>query len=227
MLLSEMSWMDVEEYLRRDRRIVLVTGAVEQHGYLSLNTDTLIAYEIAKRAAEAEGVVVAPPLAYGISTVFADYPGTISLTAGTYLSVIEDIITSVHRSGFRKILILNGHGGNTPMRSVIYELADRLDGLTVKAIEWWTQGQVAELAQSLAPNPTHANWMENFPFCRTGDVPDVEKEMIEFPYAPSPAQTRELLGDGVFGGPYRASDEKMKMLLDKAVEVARKALADL
>lgn len=227
MLLSEMNWMDVEEYVKKDDRIVLVTGAVEQHGYLSLNTDTLITYEIAKRAADAEGIVVAPPLAYGISTVFAGYPGTISLSAQTYLGVIQDIITSVHRSGFRKVLILNGHGGNTPMRSVICELADRLDGLTVRAIEWWTHPEIVELAESIAPNPTHANWMENFPFCRTGEVPDTEKEMVDFPYAPSPKQTRELLGDGVFGGPYRAPDEKMQMLFEKAVEVARKAISEL
>jgi len=227
MLLSEMNWMDVEEYLKRDKRIVLVTGAVEQHGYISLSTDTLISYEIALKAAEAEGVVVAPPLHYGISTVFADYPGTISLSAQTYLSVIGDIVTSVYRSGFRKVLILNGHGGNTPMRAALCELADRLDGLVVRAIEWWKQPEIVKLAESIAPNPTHANWVENFSFCRTGEVPDTEKEMVDLPYAPSPRQTKELLGDGVFGGPYRAPDEKMQILFDKVVEVARKAISEL
>ncbi len=83
MRLEDLNWMDVEKYLEHEDRLMLVTGATEQHGYLSLLTDIKVPLALADAASQATGVLVAPPLNFGISTYFLAYPGTLSLRAST------------------------------------------------------------------------------------------------------------------------------------------------
>ena len=113
MFLEAMTWMDVERYLACDDRIVVITGACEQHGYVSLLSDILAPMAIAKAAIEQEPVLVAPPLPFGISPYFTAYPGTISLRVETFASVVRELLTGLTAQGFRRILVSNGHGGNT------------------------------------------------------------------------------------------------------------------
>src|SRR4030065_380599 len=117
MRLEELNWMDVETYLAQDDRIILVLGATEQHGYLSLLTDVKIPQALADAASAITGVLVAPPLNFGVSPYFAKYPGTLSLRVSTLIAAVEDIVRSAYGHGFRRILILNGHGGNSPARN--------------------------------------------------------------------------------------------------------------
>ena len=77
-----MNWMQVEEYLGRDNRAVLPLGSVEQHGYLSLGTDALLAERVAIEAAEPLGVPVFPVLPYGVTPYMLGFPGSLSLTWG-------------------------------------------------------------------------------------------------------------------------------------------------
>jgi len=92
MRISEMNWMMVEEYLRRDDRAVLPLGCTEQHAYLSLSTDSILAERLAVEAAEASGVPVFPVLAYGITPYFRAFPGTITVRVKTYMLVVGDIL---------------------------------------------------------------------------------------------------------------------------------------
>src|SRR5215813_2739536 len=112
MRLEDMNWMDVERYLEKDNRIILLTGSTEQHAYLSLMTDILIPSRIALAVSEREGVVVAPPFNFGYSRVFAGFPGTISLTRQTFSHVLVEIVECLLHQGFRRFFVLNGHGGN-------------------------------------------------------------------------------------------------------------------
>jgi creatinine amidohydrolase len=73
MLLEDLNWMDVENYLKHDDRMILVTGACEQHAYLSLLTDVKEPMAIATIAAEREQVLVAPPINFGVSPYFRKY----------------------------------------------------------------------------------------------------------------------------------------------------------
>src|SRR5918911_4982651 len=114
MRIAEMNWMMVEEYLRRDDRCVLPLGSTEQHAYLSLSVDSILAERLAIEAAEPLRVPVFPVLAYGITPYFRAFPGTITLRVQTHLSVVRDILDSMHEQGFKRILIVNGHGGNIP-----------------------------------------------------------------------------------------------------------------
>jgi creatinine amidohydrolase len=105
MRFEELNWMDVERYLERDNRVMVVLGACEQHGYLSLLTDVKIPLALADAASRQSGVLVAPPLNFGISPYFLSYPGTISLRTETFIRVVEDLITSLYEQGFRRFLV--------------------------------------------------------------------------------------------------------------------------
>src|SRR6187200_388248 len=95
MRIAEMNWMMVEEYLRRDDRCVLPLGSTEQHAYLSLSVDSILAERLAVEAAEPLGVPVFPVLAYGITPYFRAFPGTISLRVKTYVSILGDILDAI------------------------------------------------------------------------------------------------------------------------------------
>src|SRR4030042_492973 len=97
MLLEDLNWMDVEKYLKHKDRIILGPGSCEQHGYLSLLTDVREPMAIAAAAAERENVLVAPPLNFGVSSYFAAYPGTISLSVETHNRGVCEIVTDLHR----------------------------------------------------------------------------------------------------------------------------------
>ena len=113
-LLEELSWKDVEEYLEEQNLILLPVGSIEQHGpHLPLATDSIIAQHIAEGAAKECGVLVAPPIKYAISLNHIDFPGTVSLQPETLIQVIWDVCRCLSHHGFKKILIVNGHGGNS------------------------------------------------------------------------------------------------------------------
>ena len=87
--------MQVEEYLQRDDRIVLPIGSTEQHAYLSLATDSILAERVAVEAAEPLGVLALPVLPYGITPRFAAYPGSPSLRPETFVAVLGDLLDSL------------------------------------------------------------------------------------------------------------------------------------
>jgi creatinine amidohydrolase len=112
-LLEERSWLDVKEYLAHDSLIILPIGSVEQHGpHLPLATDSINVLYLATRAAEKSQVLVAPIVKTGVSFNHIDFPGTITLQPETLTTVIVDMVRSLVHHGFRKIILLNGHGGN-------------------------------------------------------------------------------------------------------------------
>ena len=216
MLLEELNWMDVEEYLKHDDRIILVTGSCEQHGYLSLLADIRQPMAIATAAAEREKVLVAPPLNFGVSSYFAAFPGTISLSVETFNRVVCELVTELHRQGFKRILVLNGHGGNAGMDTALRELIDKLPGLVILIHHWWKGPAAVQFYAENKLLPAHANWSENFPFTRVAQVPTGDKPSTGVTPYLSAAEARARLGDGSFGGPYRASDEIMQSLFKAA-----------
>jgi creatinine amidohydrolase len=175
MRLEDLNWMDVERYLVQDNRLILILGACEQHGYLSLLTDIRIPQALADSASNRTGVLVAPPLNFGISPYFLDYPGTLSLSVKTMVSAAEEIVRSAYRQGFRRILLLNGHGGNMPVRQHLNEVNNGLPDLKMRWYDWWTSHSVEAIAQKYNIKPSHANWLEAFSFTIVSDLPESSK----------------------------------------------------
>ncbi len=219
MRLEDLNWMDVEKYLAQDDRLMLVLGACEQHSYLSLLTDIRIPLALADAASTRTGVLVAPPLNFGFSHYFLEYPGTIGFRVSTLIAAVEDIVRSAYRSGFRRLLILNGHGGNSPAHSHLHETADNLPDLELNWYDWWTSHSVEAIAVKHNLKPAHANWLEAFPFTIVSDLPEGEKTPPSVPSAIMDAgAARRVYGDGSFGGRYRASEEITRAIFDAALE---------
>jgi creatinine amidohydrolase len=214
MRFDEMNWFSVEQYLKSDDRLMLVTGACEQHGYLSLLTDAKIPLALAEAASEKTGVLVAPAINFGASPYFLAYPGTISLRITTLLAVVEDIIRSVYQQGFRRVLVLNGHSGNAPVRGLMSELANQMPDMKMNFYSWWMSSTVEAVSQRHGLEPNHANWLEAFPFTVVADLPTGKKSSVELPRILAADQTREMLGDGVYGGHYKVDTKIMDELFE-------------
>lgn len=218
MRFEELNWFDVQEYLLREDRLMLVLGSCEQHAYLSLLTDTKVPLALADAASHQTGVLVAPPLSLGCSPYFMAYPGTLSLRISTLLDLVEDLVRSAYRHGFRRILILNGHGGNDPARGRLYELSETLPGLRLAWYSWWQSRSVVSVAQKYELKPAHANWLEAFPFTQVGDLPPGEKAPPYVPGLIGAQEARQVYGDGSFGGPYQATVEIMDEVFAAALQ---------
>jgi len=228
--ISDANWFQVEEYLKHDDRAVLPLGSTEQHAYLSLSVDSILSEKVSVDAAEPLGIPVFPALPFGITPYFMSYPGTISLKAATYMQVVRDMLDSLYTTGFRRILIVNGHGGNSPVQPVTMEFMTANPGTRVKFHNWWNSPKTWAKVKEIDAVASHASWMENFPWTR---IAGIEQPTQRKPYVPfdklkdrGPDGVREIIGDGNYGGLYERSDEDMNAVWSVAVEETRSLLED-
>jgi len=229
MRIAAMNWMQVEAYLKRDDRAVLPIGSTEQHAYLSLATDVTLADRVATEAAEPLGVPVFPVIAYGITPNFMAYPGTVSLRIETLNAVVRDALDGLSQQGFRRVLVVNGHGGNAPAQAGVQEWLARNQGTRVRWHNWWNAPAVLKKVREIDPVASHASWMENFPWTRLEGVTMPDGQKPEQPYGEwlhlGPRAIREKLGDGNFAGRYARDDAEMFALWRVAVEETRALIA--
>jgi creatinine amidohydrolase len=224
MRLQDLNWMDVERYLQQDSRIIVITGATEQHAYLSLTTDVMIPSRIALAAAEREPVMIAPALNFGVSAEFADYPGTISLSKATFEAVLSEVVESLYHQGFTRFFILNGHIGN-PFPQRLRDM--QLDG-AIKLVwyDWWQENAAQQFEAEYRLKINHANWGENFPFNRVAESPAAPKPPINLDLLEE-SSPRQVMGDGSFGGLYQIEDELMAELFGSVVDEVTELLREL
>ncbi len=166
-----------------------------------------------------------PVLAYGMTPYFLAYPGAASIRVGTYVQIVRDILDSLRVQGFRRFFFFNGHGGNAPAGSFAVEwMADHPD-CTVKFHNWWNAPKTPKAVQETDPVAAHDSWMENFPWTRLAGVvqPTKRKLTVDFERmrTMSPTATRNLLGDGNFGGYYGRPDAEMQAIWDIAIAETR------
>ena len=144
---------------------LLPVAAIEQHGrHLPVQTDTALVSEIARRAERAlpKQVALLPALWAGCSHHHLGFPGTISLSSETYIRVLIEMVECLARAGFRRIALLNGHGGNiTPGNEALYRLNIKWNGPREPWVAMATYWQVAAremAAQKFMRTPalTHA-----------------------------------------------------------------------
>jgi creatinine amidohydrolase len=226
---SAMNWMQVEKYLEGDDRAVLPIGCVEQHAFLSLATDSILAERLAIEAAEPEGVPVFPVAAYGITPNFMAYPGTLSIRVETLIALVHDLLDGLESHGFRRVLVVNGHGGNAPAQAGVAEWLATRPHMRVRWHNWWNAPRVWAQVTEIDPLASHASWMENFPWTRVEGALTPRDRKPEQPYAQwlhlGPKAIRERLGDGNFAGLYARSDDEMYAIWRVAVEEARALIA--
>ena len=226
MKISEMNWLQVEEYLKSDDRAVVPLGCTEQHAYLSLSVDSILAERVASEAAAPTGVPVFPgsglrhhALFHGLSRHdLAQVP--IPICASSPTSSIR-----LKRTGFRRILFVNGHGGNTPGQTAAIEWMGRNPECRVKFHNWWNAPRTFEKVKEIDPVASHASWMENFPWTRLPGIeqPSHQKPMVDLERMRTfgPEGVREILQEGNFGGYFQRSDEDMNAIWSVAIDETR------
>jgi len=237
--LGECRWPDVESF--RTRVAVLPLGSLEQHGHhLPLLTDTFNCSEIARRARlEVEDEAVFLPILWiAVSEHHSGFPGTMSVRSTVYAELLEDMVESLIRAGFRRILLLNAHGGNVIPDSVaIYDVQLRHAddaGLWLVLGSWWSIAaeQIAAIESLQQKEVSHACEQETSIMLRLRpDLVDLGRASgatIPYPsdfYVPDfskpsridvPRRLDQLSATGAFGSPELASAEKGEAILAAA-----------
>jgi len=162
MLLHLMTWIEVEEYLKRSPGIILPIGSTEQHGPTGLiGTDAICAEAIARGVGEATNAIVSPTISVGMALHHTGFPGTMSLKPSTLIHVIQDYLVSLTRAGFSRFFFINGHGGNVATLKAAFSESyaylwdlniPHSDQVRCRLANWFTCNSVYKLAKQLYGN---------------------------------------------------------------------------
>lgn len=235
-------WRHEFEAALEDAPVVIVpTGSVEQHGpHCPMDVDIAGPFSMAVAAAQrvsAFPVLVAPPIWSGFAHYNMGFPGTISLRLETYQSLLADVVRSIHANGFPRIVIINGHGGNTaPNWAVTAQLAE--ENIFPITFSYWqaVPAEMAAWAGADGDNVGHGGeWETALQLYLRPHLIDASRMVADaFPNPYSPAlqafaQYAERRRDtakatGVMGDPFAATAEKGERLfnavVDKLVQLA-------
>jgi creatinine amidohydrolase len=225
-----MSWPTVSS-VSRDTPVVIPIAAVEQHGaHLPVFTDSMLLGEVVRRSAEVLGdeVVWAPLLWLGNSHHHMDFPGTLSAAPRTYLDVLGDLIENMLTHGFRRIVLLNGHGGNiVPASQAVFEARQRhrqrTDLLMLSATYWLLGSQPTDLGPGFVQNSMgHACEWETSMILKlaprmVGDIAAIEPVAMGDPFEPASRgwTTKDRSAPGHIGDPGQANAEKGEILFQR------------
>jgi creatinine amidohydrolase len=147
--LARLTWPEAKEALEHARLALVPVGSCEQHGpHLALDTDIAIASAFARRLAEDLGelALLCPPLGYGLSEHHLGFPGTLTLRQNTFAGFLSDVVESLVHWGIRRVLVVNGHGGNVDAIRLAARTARREHGALVASV-MWAQLAAAEVAR--------------------------------------------------------------------------------
>lgn len=224
-MLHEMSWMEAKEYFNKSDIALLPVGSNEQHGPQNpLGTDHLVAKAIAEETAKRTGVLCLQVIPFGVSSHHRQFWGTIFISPRTFKSYVREVCLALNYYGVRKIVIVNGHGGNL---SVLLELARELrEKVLVSIFLWWrvaskllpelfkpeerAHAGAEETSMNLALHPHIVDMNQAVDeelrrhFAQT--------EGIAFPF-----DTIDMTSSGVFGRSKTASAEKGKKVFEIVV----------
>lgn len=133
LVLQEMSWRDVQEYLKSNDMVIIPLGSTEQHGpHLPLGTDFYEAFEISKMISQKTGVLVAPILFVGYSSYHSGFAGTLSLKPETMEQVIFEGVEYLIKYGFRKFMFFNYHGGNNIVQAkLVHRISHETEAIAI------------------------------------------------------------------------------------------------
>ncbi len=225
--------------------VVVPVGSIEQHGpHLPVKVDALLATEVARRAAlkvqTHQPILVTPTVWCGLAEHHMDFCGTLTLDFEAFHALLRNLCRSIRHHGFRRIFLLNGHGGNIAALNVICsELVRELEGLRVVSGTYWTLPEVAEKFAEILEvqqNVRHAGEAE------TSMMLALESELVdqsilnqadgtpEIPFYGSGVSRwvsfKEVSANGVIGSPSVATAAKGELLLEVASEGIAGVLQD-
>jgi creatinine amidohydrolase len=233
--LFKLTWPEVEEYLKKSDIVLFPTGSTEQHGkHLAEDNDAFTALEISKRVAEKTGVLVAPVMPFGYSPHHMGFPGTITLSFETLVRVYKEACKSLMKHGFKKIVIMNAHGGNTNAISEALRQLKEETGTTVYSLMVFPSSTgfgAKAVKETIETRGGHADELETSVELYLGQRVLLEKAEKGTP-PPSLSDFRrrytgkvstvrdfhEITMSGALGDPTLASKEKGRRLVEAVVE---------
>jgi creatinine amidohydrolase len=237
LVFQEMTWEEIDEAARADTPIVIPIGATEQHGrHLPVCTDWVIPDRIAREAARRRPMIVGPFLPFGYrsrpgSGGGQHFPGTVSLRATTFMSLIEDVLSELKRCGFRNIVLYNWHFENS---GFVYEpaflVAEREPELKIVVIEDANPDFTPERVKAIWPDGfpglalEHAAvietslWMHHDPSAVRVEriAPDAPERVVNHDVLP--IDTRMSTASGSLSSPVPATAEKGRLITDWLVD---------
>ncbi|MBC5823232.1 MAG: creatininase family protein [Candidatus Eremiobacteraeota bacterium] len=238
---GEMTWPEIKAAAQAQSVAVVPVATIEDHGlHLPVDTDLRLCGEVTERAVSQAGdrSVLVPPITHGYSPHHMDFPGPISIGADTFIKYGVDVCRSLAHHGFSRILIVNGHGSNTPFVDIIARLTTVETSALTAAVNYWAAPGVREVAESLRESErvggmNHACEFETSAYLAIApQLVDMTKARHELSYRPSKNYWTDLIaGDGplvmmenwsalsqtgVMGDPTKASAEKGEKLLAAA-----------
>ena len=141
MLWEELNWMEFEKLIpEKYDTVILPVGTMEAHGVAPIGTDNFIPLEMAKRIADDLNAIIAPIVNYGITRTLLGYPGSTSVSPETYEKMMTEIMLSITEWKFKKLVVLNGHGGNTKVLSNVAQAVWAARKIKIAVIDWWMLG---------------------------------------------------------------------------------------
>ncbi|MCP4178526.1 MAG: creatininase family protein [bacterium] len=157
MKLQQSTWQEVENYLKKNKGIIVPIGSTEQHGPSGLiGTDAICAEIIADAIQQKYDVLIGPTLNLGIAHHHLEFTGTITLRPSTLMHMLIDVITSLNHHGFTHIYFINGHGGNIATINTAFaeyyhqfSIQKKVDREIVKCClnNWWTTNSALEISK--------------------------------------------------------------------------------
>jgi len=208
-----------------EKRIAIIPiGSVERHGdHLPLGTDAVEAQFISEEVAKKVNGHLFPTVWYGSSIYLSKFPGTINIESNAFKLYIYSLLKEIARNGYKLIVIINGHGGNTNLLNIAAKEAAYEMNVTYVIIDWWKDVGI-ETRQKLFVQPGHAGDDETSAmlYLEEEDV-DIDKAKDYVPtWLPkvsiqSPIIENYLYPHAVLGGPTKANKEKGKQWLDSVI----------
>ena len=224
-MLHAMTYEEAREYFSSNDTVILPIGSVEQHGPANpLGTDTLIAEALAREASRRSGVASLPAIPIGVSFHHMGFHGTITVSERALEEYLFCTLRSLVRWGVKRVVVVNGHGGNLPTLQILARRARDELGVGVFIYQWWTSSTkvVKELFSEeegghAAAAETSLNMYLNPEYVRSDRLVDEEprgspESIASFRY------THELSDTGVFGKQTTASPERGRQLFERLVE---------
>jgi creatinine amidohydrolase/Fe(II)-dependent formamide hydrolase-like protein len=231
---GEMNWPDADAYLERMDLALLPVGATEQHGpHLPLDTDAFDADYLARRVADAclpLRPLVLPLLPYGVSYHHNDFRGTLSISNTTLSRLVYEIGMSAAANGIKKLIIINGHGGNAPALNYAAQMINR-DARIFVCVDTGETSDVDIARIGMTSNDVHAGEIETSTSLATRphlvrmdranrEVPVFSSRYLNFTSKRGVswyAYTHKISSSGVMGDPSLASAEKGRQIWDVMV----------
>ena len=135
----KMKWPEIQKEAKKDTIVILPVGSIEQHGYhLPVDTDTDLVNYVAERVADRTNALLLPPIYYGYVEYGLKTPGSVSVKNEHFIHYVEDIIISLNKTGFRRLVIINGHGGNTAALMIVVENIGERTNMLCSTFNWFS-----------------------------------------------------------------------------------------